>query len=410
MARPKKLPPGSKWLELPSGRKVVDVYVSLGTDPTTGKRLSRHTRAGTVEEAWLIYEEARAQATAGSPRRAGQKTIGEFCAEWLAGRRSIRASTLAGYRDVFKPLRVEYGHLPLRKLTRPMLDRLITALETGHRGPLESDPARRHLPMTRADGRPRRPWKPRTVALFATVLADALDDAVRDGLIDRNVARDLELRPVPKYEAATWTPDQTLVAMEVMRGHAYELAFLLAMHGFRRGEICGMPWGAAGLDLDASTIAMAETRLLIDGEVVVSPPKSKRSRRTLPLTPVLTDAARRAKAAQTADRLKLGPAYTDSGLVARTVAGTGLNPDSLSGAWERFCRDAGVPVIRLHDARHTIATLLARTGTPPQLISAWVGHGSTAFTMATYVQDQPDALGIVADQINRLLGGQGRQA
>lgn len=409
--RPKKLPPGCKWKDLKSGR-VIDMYLSMGTDPATGKRLSRHTRAATVEEAWRIYEETRDAVRAGTPRRSSTVTVDAYLGEWLDGRRSIRPTTLAGYRTALLPLRAEFGELPLRRLTKAHLDKLITAVETGKRGPLETDPARRELPMLRggkeggAKAHPMRPWKPRTVQLFVVVLAKALDEAVRAGLADKNVAREVELRRVPQFEPKTWTPKQVLAAVTKLREDRDEIAFLLAMHGLRRGEVCGMAWGPGGLDIDAGTVTIADTRVLVAGAVQDGPPKSRRSERTLPLTPILAAAARRARSQQSADRLALGAAYTDSGLVVRTITGEGPNPDNLSGAWERFCSSAGLPVIRLHDARHTIATLLAQTGTPPSLLSAWVGHASNAFTMQTYVHDQDDALGSVADSINRLLGGE----
>lgn len=406
--RPRRLPPGCKWLDLDDGTRVVDMYLSLGVDPATGKRIRKHTRAETADAAWRTFEKARAAQRAGQTSKTGpaaRVTIEEHLNSWLDSRRNPRPSTIAGYRGALKPLIETYGDVQLRKLTAPIVDKLITDLENGYR--LEHG---RKIPLRRQGGQQRRPWKPRTVQLFVTVLGMALDAAQRDGLIDRNIADDIELRPVKRYRAQTWTPAQSITAIKAMRGHKYEAAFLLAMHGYRRGEICGLDYGPAGADLDAGRITInpdGGTRVLVDGKVLVSDPKSERSARTLPMTPMLIEGLKRAKAQQAADKLRFGTAYTDSAAVVRTEFGARLNPDSLTGAWSRFCTGAGLPVIRLHDARHTIATVLHHAGCPTALISAWVGHASTAFTLNTYVQDQAGANDVTARLIQDILAGTG---
>src|ERR1700682_1028633 len=132
-------------------------------------------------------------------------------------------------------------------------------------------------------------------------------------------------------------------------------AWHLALMGLRRGEIAGLRWES--VDLDKGTIAICETRVSVGGKPQTSTPKTDRSERELPLPASLLAALRKAKAVQKRERLALGPAYVDSGHAVVDEAGRPYLPDRLSRAWPKVCRRAGVPVSRLHDARHTCATL-----------------------------------------------------
>lgn len=116
----------------------------------------------------------------------------------------------------------------------------------------------------------------------------------------------------------------------------------------------------------------------------------------------LAAALRSARAVQAADRLALGEMYQASGYVVVDEAGDPLSPHALTSRWSRMLKAAGVRHIRLHDARHTCGTLMHLENVPIALISAWLGHASKAFTMATYVHSQPDALAAAALSFGRV--------
>ena len=81
--------------------------------------------------------------------------------------------------------------------------------------------------------------------------------------------------------------------------------------------------------------------------------------------------------------------------------GAPLYPDTLSDKWDEFTRSAGVRRIRLHEARHTCGTLMHLQGVPIAVISAWLGHADSSFTMRTYIHAQPDALHDAARMLGR---------
>ena len=138
--------------------------------------------------------------------------------------------------------------------------------------------------------------------------------------------------------------------------------WLLTLAGWRRSEVLGLAWSA--VDFDAGTVSVAQGRVVVRGEgTTTGDPKSARSRRTLPM-PAEVMAALRALNAQAAERLALGPAWVDTGLIAVNEDGSPIRPETYSKAFRRHCKSAGVPVIRLHDTRHTAATRMLDSGPP----------------------------------------------
>src|SRR5262249_20334254 len=154
-----------------------------------------------------------------------------------------------------------------------------------------------------------------------------------------------------------------------------------ALSGLRRGEVCGLTW--PDIDLSAKTLTVRRTRVVVDGLVEDSEPKSDASRRTLPLTPELVKVLRRAKRRQAAERLAAGGSYADSGFLVCNEVGEPLHPDTVSDYWDRLTIAAGVRRIRLHDARHTCGTLMHLQGVPTAVVAAWLGHADASFTMRT---------------------------
>jgi integrase len=118
--------------------------------------------------------------------------------------------------------------------------------------------------------------------------------------------------------------------------------------------------------------------------------------RILPIPDALLAELRAAKARQATEKLALGEAYTDLGHVECNEAGEPYHPSTLSRLWQAAIRNLAVPQVRLHDARHTCATLMLLQGVPIALVAAWLGHADVSFTLRTYVHAQPEALAVAA--------------
>ncbi|WP_203935840.1 tyrosine-type recombinase/integrase [Planosporangium mesophilum] len=350
--------------------------MDVGTDPATGKRRQVRRRFKTVDEAVAEYAKLKGEVRTGTYVGQSSLTVAQACENWLAGRRGIRAKTASCYHDALRPVITTYGAVAVQRLTKKDIDDLIPLLVAGK--------------LPRSNGKPRRPWKARTVNLMLFVLGSVLDDLVRQGELARNVVALVDRLPQVKQEMQTYSPAEVKKVLTAARPDRLEPAWLLALSGLRRGEICGMRW--ADVDLKRRTITIRENNVVVDGLPMKSEPKSERSKRTLPLTDALVEVLKRAKRRQAAERRRAGDAYRDTGYLVVNELGEQLHPETVADKWDTLVKRASVRRIRLHDARHTCGTLMHLQGVPVAVIAAWLGHADPAFTMRTYVHSQDHAL------------------
>lgn len=315
-------------------------------------------------------------------------TVGGYLDAWLAGKRNLRAGTRRAYGDALRPVVDRCGSIELQKLRKADLDVLADwMLKEGRR----------------VGNVKRQGLSPRTVTVMLTVLSAALDSAERQGLIGRNVAKLVERPSQRKKELSTWTAEQASAFLAYAADDRLHAAWLLSMYGLRRGEVLGLRWDR--VDLKAGAITVSEARVSVAGEIVEQDPKSERSHRTLPLDAGAVAALKTLKARQAAERLEAGPAYEASGYVVVNELGQPPRPEWYGDRFQWLAAKAGLPVIRLHDARHTCGTLMHLRGVPTAVISAWLGHASAAFTLKTYVHSQDEALLNAGATLTRALSG-----
>jgi integrase len=277
------------------------------------------------------------------------------------------------------------GDIAVQDLTKRHIDDLVTALRAG--GGLSPK------------GKARKPWKPRTVNYMLSLLTAVLEDQMRQGHVIRNVAALVTRVPSDPKPSRTLTATEVTQLLDHVQGDRYAAVWHLALSGLRRGEIAALRW--SDVDFEAGTIAISRNRIRFGDQIVEGTVKSKASARNLPLPDTLAATLKAAKSQQAADKLSLGAAYEGSGYVVVDEAGRPLSPHALTSRWSRLLAAAGVPPVRLHDARHTCGTLMHLEGVPIAVIAAWLGHASSAFTMATYVHSQEPALEDAARSLGR---------
>ena len=110
-----------------------------------------------------------------------------------------------------------------------------------------------------------------------------------------------------------------------------------------------------------------------------------------------------ARQRQREERMKFGEGYGGGEYVCSDETGNPLHPDAITSRWQKLLNDMGIDYVRLHDARHSCATLMHLRGTPIAVIAAWLGHSSAAFTMATYAHSQNDALKAATSSFDRVV-------
>jgi integrase len=197
------------------------------------------------------------------------------------------------------------------------------------------------------------------------LISRVLADLVRQGALSRDVAALVKRLKRPETKLTTFTEKEVRQLLKHVENDRLGHAWHLALAGLRRGEISGLRWSDIQLDdnRDAGTLTIAHNRVSVGGRVHDTDPKTERSARTLPLTPALAKALKRAKAGQAAERLRLGPHYIGVGEhVVVDDAGRPYHPDTLSDFWRELCGAAKVRQIRLHDARHSCASIMHAQG------------------------------------------------
>lgn len=241
---------------------------------------------------------------------------------------------------------------------------------------------------------------PATVQNIHVVLRKALADAEDAGLLARNpAARAKPPRPSTQGgELRYWTPAELGEFLSLCENHRLEAAFhLLAMTGARRGEIAGLRW--IDVDLDGATITIRQALLSGDGEVYVSSPKSYRGR-TVDLDHETVEIVREHRDRQALEKTATGGG-DDSGFVFTRKEGTPLDPRTLTHAFRWIVDNSELPRLRLHDLRHTHASIAVKAGVPIGVVSERLGHASPEFTLHRYAHVMPGMQREAADRIAR---------
>lgn len=392
MADRRQLPPQIRRVELArrsGGKPVVRYQLTVDVGTVDGKRKQLRRRYATEKQVRAALAEIQGEVVKGTYVPARSDTVETAITRWLDGRAGLAATTLAAYRDYSRPVIDALGTLPIQHLTKTHIDQLLSQLANGT-----------------APGKRRRRYKARARRYVLATLRMVLESEVAQGHLVRNVAALVDMPPLGRKKLTAFTADQADKVLRTVADDRDGHAWHLALSGLRRGEIAGLRWNA--VDLDNGTLAIRETRVSVDGRPQPSTPKTDRSARELPMPASLVAALRKAKTIQNRERLALGSAYLDGGYVVVDEAGRPYLPDRLSRAWPKVCRRAEVPVIRLHDARHTCATLMHLQGVPIVVISAWLGHVDAGFTMRTYAHGQDDSLTVAAQTLGVLMGGDAR--
>ena len=236
------------------------------------------------------------------------------------------------------------------------------------------------------------------------VLRRALGQAVRWGRLPRNVALLVTPPAAVWHEQAALTPEHGRTLLAAARGDRLEALYRVALTlGLRLGEVLGLRW--VDVDLAAGTLRVTQTVQRIGGQLVFGEPKTRRSRRTLPLPTMLKQSLADHRERQCAARERAGGAWSGSGLVFTTRLGTPLEPRNVVRSFKALLRRAGLPDIRFHDLRHTCASLLVATGHHPRVVMETLGHSQIGITMDIYAHVYAGALRAVAETMDTLLPG-----
>lgn len=371
--------------------------VDVGKD-AKGKRIQQ-LRAGftTKADAERALHELRSTLNRGTYVERSGLTVAEFLVdEWLPATAPprVRFETWGDRkRNLEQHVIPRIGAIPLQDLNAAHVNRLYADLLTsGHK---------------RTGGG----LSPTTVRRIHAMLRKAFRDGVRWGRMEHN-ATDLSDPPPAKVVQAsrrrsmrTWSEDDLATFLLATRDHALHAMWVfVTTTGVRRSELLGLRWA----DINFKTRTASIKQIVIpgpDGYRLELDQKSVASGRTIHLSERTTAVLRNHREAQQVARDAAGPAWKHHDLVFPRIDGTWWNPPAISIAFRRAVRSAGVQPIRLHDTRHSHASLLLAAGVNPKVVSERLGHSSVAFTLDTYAHVMPGMQPEAAELFDQLVYG-----
>jgi integrase len=307
-------------------------------------------------------------------------TVGAYLDRWLqeSARPAIRSKTYHGYAQIVRLyLKPELGRIVLSKLephdVQAMLNRLF-----------------------------ERGLSARTVSHVHARLRGALNQAVKWGMVPRNVAALVDPPRVPQSEVTPLDPQQARRLLEVLEGERLQALFAVPLAaGLRPGEALGLRW--QDVNFEAGTINIFQEVQRLEGKLRLQELKTRRSRRTISLPNSVLDLLRAHQARQQEARTLLGPEWKETGLVFTTWFGTALEPRNVVRSFKRILQKAGLPDIRFYDLRHTCASLLLAQCVHPRVVMEILGHSQISLTMNTYSHVIPQLQQEAASKLDALL-------
>jgi integrase len=242
-----------------------------------------------------------------------------------------------------------------------------------------------------------------TVSHLHTVLHGAFAEAVRWGLLSRNVVA--LVRPPRKVhvEVVALTVEEARALLAAAAGTRFEVLFVLALKtGMRRGELLALRW--EDVDLDKGVLQVRGTLRRTREGLTIGTPKTAASRRRVVLSPSSVAALRGHRARQQQERQAAGDLWQDFGLVFPNTLGRPMEPRCLlSDVYRPLLKRAGLPPVTFHALRHTAATLLLAEGEHPKVVQELLGHAQVSITLDRYSHMTPRLMSNAAALMDRLL-------
>lgn len=318
---------------------------------------------------------------AGVPLAAESWTVAQYADYWLTKvvAPRLRPATASSYRETLRRhILPRLGHVRLRSLTPAHVRTLLV------------DRAESGLGA-------------RSVQIVHSTLRAMLGEAMREELVARNVAAIVRPPSVPHLEVQPWSSQEAAQFLEVIADHRLYALFAVGVAlGMRKGELLALRW--SDVDLEAGLVHVRRNVQRLPQGLVFGPPKSMRSRRTIPLPMTSVGVLRMHRARQAAEILALGHVWADPDLVFTSEVGTVIEPRNLSRFFDQLIKRAGLRRIRFHDLRHTCASMLLAQGVPARVVMDVLGHSQLAVTTDLYSHVMPTALREAANAMDRALG------
>jgi integrase len=361
-ARPKRRKPGTGTIRCKAGR---DQPYEAAFPLDHGRYRYEYFSTRPEAEAHLDRLTAERDHTE-QPRNiaGGSRRVDQFLPAWLESKQGhVRHKTYRGYKYYCELASGQIGTLRLDQVTREKADALIGYF---HRRGFQN------------------------VSQLRACLLQAFEYAFEEDYIKKNPFSKAKAPSVTRRPGiALSEAERTLLLMlaatedkllrDVEITPLYPLWHIYSRLGLRKGEGMALLWGKSGIDLDAGMLTVSRQITAAGKLQYISDPKTKRSKRTLPIPPDLIEILRQHQKDQI-KRAANDPHWQNHGLVFPGLHGAPVSYWYITSRWRKLCKRAGIIGMTIHDLRHTALTLFELGGTPRNVVQAIAGHSSQAIT------------------------------
>lgn len=352
---------------------------SISLDGRKRKTFYGKTRKDVQEQLKVALHEQKQ----GTLVTSSQQTVKQYLEQWLEDvhKPTIRIGSYKLYRGYLdNHILPTIGHIQLQKLTAQQVQALYTR-------------------------KTNEGLSPKTVQNIHGLLHKALDNAVRWGLVARNVCSAVTTPRSRQHEIHPLTTEQAQQLLAKARGHKLETLLTLALvTGMRRGELLALRWQDIHFDVMSLSVGRTVNRITGYG-YVENDPKTSRSRRVVMLPAFVIKMLKQHRLQQTERRLKADERWKEQDLVFPNTYGGYLHPEYLLVRFHRLLEDAGLPDMRFHDLRHSAATILLGMGIHPKVVQELLGHSQISMTMDIYSHVLPSMQKEAMGKLNALFQG-----
>lgn len=361
--------------------------VTLGRDPGTGKQIQRSIYGKTKKEVTIKMNEAIYDYNQGRNVKPNKMTVKEWMELWQSlYMGDVKPSTAYEYRcNIERYIIPRLGAVKLVDLEALDIQRMYTEL---------------HEPEDESV----RPLSSKTVRNIHGVLHKALKQAVKLGYLRINPAEGCKPPRVVK-KATTYLEESVLQKfLEAIKGHIHELIYLIAVFtGLRESELLGLTWDCVDFAKNEITVRQ---QLRKDrwkgGGYHLSLTKNSKTR-YVTVAPSVMDMFRLQQAKQNAMRREAGDMWVEKNMVFTNALGGYLSYRTVYDCFKRVVTKMGHPELRVHDLRHTYATLSLKGGDDVKTVQNNLGHSSANITMDTYAHATKDMRRDSADRMEKTI-------
>lgn len=224
---------------------------------------------------------------------------------------------------------------------------------------------------------------PRSLRLHKNIIAQTLDLAVRNKLIQSNPCQFVVLPQCERFESQFYTEAQLKALFSALKDDPIlPMVRITAWYGLRRSELLGLQWDS--IDLEAGTMTIRHTVSKVTEVVAKDKTKNASSRRTFPLTPEAVEIFTKAKEQEERNRAMFGREYQENPYVFKWPDGHPYSPDYISHHFAKVLKRHGLPHIRFHELRHSCASMLINMGFTLKDVQEWLGHSDIKMTANVY--------------------------